>query len=360
MAAATAFVADLVHGQDSPSPEALRVLKEHLSVDVHTHGGKTGIGAPTPNGDLARNMRAGGIAAVCLAEVPDRPLLGRDAKGVLKALRAPGPDELYRFHLGTLDWIDALVAQHGVRRALTLADLRAAHAAGQPAIVQDIEGLDFLDGKLERLEECYRRGVRHVQLVHYTPNAIGDFQTGEIRHHGLTPFGADVIRLCDRLGMVVDVAHGTEELVRQAAQATRRPLLLSHTALQGSKAQGTTPLTARQISPAHAKLVADTGGAIGLWHFFPSLPRYVDGLKEMADAVGVDHVCIGTDQSANPGILPDHSTFSRLVDLMLKGGFSAAETGKIVGGNYLRLFAQATGGAAPGVAATGPAATGAA
>jgi membrane dipeptidase len=62
-----------------------------------------------------------------------------------------------------------LVTNHGLRRALTAADLEAAHAAGQPAIVVDIEGLDFLEMKLERLEEAHQRGVRHAQLVHYTP-----------------------------------------------------------------------------------------------------------------------------------------------------------------------------------------------
>ena len=52
----------------------------------------------------------------------------------------------------------------------------------------------------------------------------------------------------------------------------------------------------RQISPDHARVIAETGGAVGIWHFFPSLDKYVEGLKEMVDVVGVDHVCIGTDQ----------------------------------------------------------------
>jgi membrane dipeptidase len=345
LASSMAFMAGLVRAEESPSPEALQLLKNHLSVDTHNHGGPTGISSKgPPTNALADGMRAGGLAAVCLAEVPDGPLLGRE-KGVLRSMRAPAAGELYQFHLKRLDWIDELVAQHGMRRASTLADLREAHAAGQPALIQDSEGLDFLEGKLERLEECHRRGVRHVQLVHYTPNDIGDFQTGEIRHNGLTAFGADVIRACNRLGLVVDVAHGTEDLVRQAAKVSSHPLLLSHTALRGSKAMGTTPLAGRQVSPAHAKAVADTGGAVGVWHFFPTLQRYVDGLKELVDVVGADHVCIGTDASLNPGLMPDHSGFARLVDVLLKSGFNGAEAGKIVGGNYLRIFAAATGAA---------------
>jgi len=218
------------------------------------------------------------------------------------AVRTPEPGQLYKYHLGRLDWVDEMVAHHGLRRALSTADLEAAHAAGQPSIVGDVEGLDFLEGKLERLEEAHQRGVRHVQLVHYTPNDIGDFQTGVVTHKGLTSYGAEVIRACHRLGFVCDVAHATEDTAKQAVKVATKPLLLSHTALSGSTAMRPTPLTARQISRDHARAIAETGGAIGIWHFFPNLEKYVDGLKEMVDVVGVEHVCIGTDQQVTPGM----------------------------------------------------------
>jgi len=325
--------------------EATRLLRDTISVDVHTHAGPNGITSRTarPSDDLARQMRAGRIAVLCLADVPDGPILGRNAQNVLVALRTPEPGFLYAYHLDRLAWVDELVARHGIRRALTAADLKAAHAAGEPAIVVDIEGLDFLEKKLERLEESHRRGVRTMQLVHYTPNDIGDFQTGAVVHNGLTPFGAEVIRACHRLGIVVDVAHATGDTVKQAVGVATKPLLLSHTALRGSKAQGPTPLTERQITPDHARAVAQTGGSIGIWHFFPSLERYVDGLKEMAEIVGVDHVSIGTDTSASPGLFPQYDHFPQLVDAMLRGGFTRAEVAKIVGGNYLRIFAAAVG-----------------
>jgi hypothetical protein len=165
-----------------------------------------------------------------------------------------------------LDWVDEMVATHGLRRALSAADLEAAHNAGQPAIVGDVEGLDFLEKKLERLEEAHQRGVRHVQLVHYTPNDIGDFQTGAITHQGLTSFGAEVIQACHRLGFVCDVAHATEDTVKQAVKVATKPLLLSHTALAGSEAMGPTPLMGRQVSRDHARAIAETGGSVGIWH----------------------------------------------------------------------------------------------
>jgi membrane dipeptidase len=331
----------------APAAEATaaqRLLADNISIDVHTHGGATGVIAESaPNGDLARGMQAGRVAIVCLADVPDQPVLRLDENKVLRAVRQPAPGQLYQFHLDRLAWMDELVARHGIRRALTVADLRAAHAAGQPAIIVDIEGLDFLEGKLERLEESYRRGVRTMQLVHYTPNDIGDFQTGTVVHNGLTPFGADVIRACNRLGVVVDVAHATEATVRHAARVATTPLLLSHTALRGSKAQGPTPLSERQITPDHARVIAETGGSIGIWHFFASPEGYVDGLKEMVDVVGVDHVSIGSDHLGGVGVFKDgYDAFTQVVEAMLCGGFTATETARIVGGNYLRIFSAST------------------
>ena len=318
---------------------ALDVLRNSISVDVHTHGGTTGITSKAPpSNDLANGMRAGSLAVACLADVPDGPILGRNAAGVLTALRTPEPGMLYKHHLERLTWVDEMVANHGLRRALTAADLEAAHSAGEPAVVVDIEGLDFLEMKLERLEESHQRGVRHAQLVHYTPNDIGDFQTGAVMHNGLTEFGAEAIRACHRLGFVCDVAHATEDTVKQATKVATKPLLLSHTALFESRAMGPTPLKGRQISADHARAIAETGGSIGIWHFFPSLDMYVEGLKEMVDIVGVDHVSIGTDQQVAPGSLQDYAQWAQLVAALLRGGFTPEEAGKIAGGNYLRIF----------------------
>ena len=323
---------------------ALALLRRSISVDVHSHGGRTGITSKAPpNGDLAEAMRTGALAVTCLADVPDMPVLGRNAEGALAAVRTPARGELYRHHLDRLAWMDELVAAHGVQRALCAADLESAHRAGAPAIIADVEGLDFLDGKLERLEEAHRRGIRHVQLVHYTPNDIGDFQTGAVTHRGLTEFGAEVIGACDRLGLVCDVAHATEDMVRQAVKAASKPLLLSHTAIAGSRAMGPTPLAGRQITADHARMIAQTGGAIGIWHFFASLDKYVEGIKEMADIVGVEHVSIGTDQFDARGCVEDYGRWMHLVAAMLRGGFTAEETAKIAGGNYLRIFRAAVG-----------------
>src|ERR1700726_2078045 len=96
---------------------ALDVLRKSISVDVHTHGGTTGITSKAPpNDDLANRMRAGSLAVACLADVPDLPLLGRNAARVLVALRTPEPGQLYKHHLERLAWVDEMVARHDLRR----------------------------------------------------------------------------------------------------------------------------------------------------------------------------------------------------------------------------------------------------
>jgi hypothetical protein len=72
-------------------------------------------------------------------------------------------------------------------------------------------------------------------------------------------------------------------------------------------------------------VIAETGGSIGIWHFFPSIDRYVDGLKEMAEIVGVDHVSIGTDQFDARGCVEDYTRWVQLVAAMRRGGFSPEE-----------------------------------
>jgi membrane dipeptidase len=324
------------------SSAAKEVLQKTITVDAHSHARGMVFG-PKMDDSLATGMREGMLSAVCLAHVPDGPVIGRNAAGVLGLVRTPAPGDLYKAHLGRLDWMDSFSSGYGMRRVTTLAELKDAKAKGEPAIIQDIEGCDFLEGKLERLEEAYRRGVRVIQLVHYIPNDIGDFQTGPVTHNGMTEFGASVIRELNRLGVLVDVAHATEPLVQRAVKVATKPLLLSHTALRGSKAQGKTPLAGRQISADHARMIADTGGVVGLWHFFPSVEHYVEGIKEMVDVVGVDHVGVGTDQQMAPGAIQDYAGYGGLADQMLKSGFKPEETAKILGGNFVRIFGQATG-----------------
>jgi membrane dipeptidase len=115
----------------------------------------------------------------------------------------------------------------------------------------------------------------------------------------LTAFGAQVVKECNRLGIVVDLAHASHETVLAALKVTTQPVLVSHTSLDsrtGGNPKMAEMMKPRLISKEHAKVVADAGGVIGVWtHLADSLKDFVGSLRAMVDAVGIDHVGIGTD-----------------------------------------------------------------
>ena len=326
-------------------PETARLLDVVIGVDIHSHAaGANGRRAPTY--DLAARMREGRMTAVCLQHAGDLTVLQRDAQNRVLVTREPAPGELWRVTQARLAWIDAMVKNQGLRRALGPGDLEAAHRDRAPAIVQAIEGCQFMEGKLERLGEVHRRGVRHLQLVHFLRSDLGDNQTEPATQGGLTPLGRDVIAECNRLGVVVDVAHGTMALVEGAARASRTPLVLSHTNVA---ARILDPYT-RQISADHGKLVAGTGGVVGIWASpsFLTLSRYVDGVARAAETLGIDHVALGTDNSGfgrSEAVWVDYADFPVLVQLLRRAGFSAADVAKLAGGNYVRVFNQSVSAA---------------
>jgi membrane dipeptidase len=321
-------------------PRVPGVLAEAISVDMHTHAAGAG-GARVPRYDLADHMRRGRMSAVCLCHSADGPVIRRPPSGGrIRQYRDPAPGELYQFTRQRLAFMDSLVGPAGLTRVLTPADLEAAKAAGRPALIVTIEGCHFMDGRLERVEEVYRRGVRQLQIVHYMPSELGDQQTEDAKWDGLSPLGADTIRECNRLGIVVDVAHGTSKLVEQAAKTSTVPFILSHTSLTTAPLQ---PYT-RLISADHARLMAQAGGVIGVWpaaYQFVDARDWVSGIARLVDVAGVDHVGLGTDMEGGVNeVWDDYADLPAVVDLFLRRGFSPADTTKLIGGNYVRVFRQ--------------------
>jgi membrane dipeptidase len=283
-------------------------------------------------------MRAGGMAVVCLAIVSDSPTHRVMVDGRIHPYRNPDPGELYAFSQLAFERVHAIARDQGLEIITDAAGLAAARSTA-PAIVVAAEGGDFLEGKPDRVDEAYERWqLRHLQLTHYRVNELGDIQTEEPVHGGLTDIGAEVIRRCNRRGLVVDIAHGTLDLVRRAAAVTTKPLLLSHTSLS-TRARAFT----RTITPDHARIVAGTGGVIGIWppgSVFPDLAHMAAGFARMVEIVGVDHVALGSDMMGlvGPSTFPDYTALPALAAALLEVGFNAEEVGKLLGGNYVRLF----------------------
>ena len=305
-----------------------------LTVDFHSHAWR--------RSNFAADLRRGGLNLVAMVATSDRLLLNRDS-GRQRALGTVAPGALYANTIEQLNVIRQAIERDELVAVRTPADAERARDSGQPGVLVGCEGGDVLEGSLERLQELHAAGIRLIQLVHYRVNELGDIQTEDPVHAGLTSFGADAVRTCNRLGIVVDVAHATFEATRQAAKITTRPLLLSHTFLRSAPRRYT-----RGILPEHALAVAETGGVVGVVPFptvFVTLPDYTAGIARMVDAVGVDHVGIGGDLAGIRGAPPYRrfEQFPELVQMLQSRGFSSEEVAKIAGGNFMRLFVAIAG-----------------
>jgi membrane dipeptidase len=319
---------------------AERLAEESVSVDLHSHPGMFRSSTTSLEGHLDRMGRVK-LRASLFAAVADGPVIGRRSQGGLYATRDPNPGESYGYTYRSLDSVRARATAGTLALIQSPGDLDA-RARGRPGAILSVEGGDFLEGRIERVQEAWQRGIRSIQLTHYRINELGDIQTEPPRHGGLTPFGKDVIREMNRLGMVVDVAHLTLDGVRAAVEVSHKPLLLSHTVLRTN--------WARSASPEHARLVAAAGGVIGIFPVnsggYHGLSGYVEHIVRMVKTVGVDHVGMGTDMDGiSPpsfAALDDYSEWPSVTAALLARGYSREDVGKVAGGNFVRLYRDVT------------------
>ena len=283
-------------------------------------------------------MRAGGMVAVCFAIISDSPCHKVMPDGRIHPYREPEPGELYRYGKMNFERLHELIKRQGLALVTDAASLRSASSKTPSAIVA-AEGADFLEGDPDRVDEAYEvYKLRHLQLTHYRVNELGDIQTEYPVHNGMTDAGAEVIRRCNKLGVVVDVAHGTYDFVKRAASVTTKPLILSHTSFSEKPAP-----RSRLISADHAHAVAATGGVIGVWppaNVFHDLRGMARGIAKMAEIVGVDHVGIGTDMLGLVGgsVFDRYERLPDLARALFDTGFKSSEVAAILGGNYARVF----------------------
>jgi membrane dipeptidase len=323
-------------------------------IDVHAHPGRcflAGLDGADPlagmlgGPDIAAAISAAqdaGMAAVTLSTVADLRVLAPDPVKGLRASRSFRPGEAYADHRRQLAGITHALAGLGKRAAVTAAQVQAAWASGQTAVLLSCEGGDFLDGNLEPLAEARAFGASSLTLVHYRVNDIGDVQTESPVHDGLTAFGREVVAECNRLGMIIDCAHATFPTTADVLEVSRHPVMISHSHLD-HPGRG----HPRLVSPAHATAVADRGGLIGVWPAgvtATSLAEFADEIARLADLVGPEHVGIGTDMDANyRPVLTSYTDFAALPQLLADRGLSEPDTGKILGGNALDLLRTVAG-----------------
>jgi membrane dipeptidase len=342
---------------DLTDPRVADIVAKTIGIDTHNHIDVplTAAEMPGPDIDLAGEMKRSGLSAICMTFATDYQ---------------PG-DANDRFLKG-LTSMDRQLERNGMKRSFTPEDVRTAHKASQPTVIQGIEGGHFLQGRLDRVEEAYQRGLRHFGLLHDSDASVplGDVYTNPPRYGGLTVFGAAVIKECNRLGILIDLAHANVQTTEAALKVTTRPVIISHTGLDtqlGNNPSMAHMMRPRLISKEQAKIVASAGGLVGVWtHLADSPLDYARNVRALVDVIGVDHVCIGTDTKLTqpsplpggprPGQQPGRvgertnlawqdqtaSFYYVVVGAMLKTGFTPDEIGKIGGGNFLRVFDRVT------------------
>jgi membrane dipeptidase len=301
---------------------------------------------PASSSPLGRNMAGGKATLVAWSLVGDLPWMTVTPHG-FKQKSAPKAGETVTWFQAELARVKAHIAEQNLKIVKTPDDIDLA-LKGVPHVVLSVEGASFLDEGISQLQAAYDMGIRHIQLVHYIRNAIGDFQTERPEHSGLTELGKKVVQECNRLGILVDLAHCTADAVTQALAVSKMPMVWSHSSVTRTrKPTWTMPVTqARQLSLEGAKAITAKGGVVGLWALRSDVGQtpeaYADRLSEMADWLGDDHVAFGTDMNGLIGpVLNSFADLRRVVDHWQRRQLSESRIRKLAIENYARVLRQA-------------------
>jgi membrane dipeptidase len=243
-----------------------------------------------------------------------------------------------------LDALDVAMEKHPGELAWTRtgADVRAAKAAGRLAALGGIEGGQALEGRLDTIEAFSRRGVRYLGLLHFSANAIGRPAKGRGSDpgEGLTGFGRDVIRECERCGVIVDLAHINRRGFMEALELSTVPAMVSRTGVLGVHEHW------RNIDDEQIRAVADRGGCIGIifarkYLGSASIDAVVDHILHVIDVAGEDVPALGSDFDGfvvPPEGLEDIAAMPNLTVALSRRGVPVRTLEKILGGNVLRVL----------------------
>ncbi len=229
-----------------------------------------------------------------------------------------------------------------------------------------MEGVEPLGDELDLLRAFYELGVRAIGLTHARTNAAGHggiFAASGSSPEGLTPFGRALVRECEKLGVLIDLAHINRAGFREIVDLTTKPLIVSH-----SNSRRFYDVE-RNISDDQVKMIGQRRGVIGVNSVLVSpdqekstLDCYVDHIEHIADLIGMDCIGIGFDffefiyrqwpeskkkwmaeKLTTPHFIPDltnHSHARNLTRRLIERGFTDGDIEKILRGNWLRIFEE--------------------
>ena len=294
--------------------------------------------------------------------------------------------------LEQIDIVHRMIARYpdDFALALTADDVQRIFGEGKIASLIGMEGGHSIDSSLGALRMFARLGARYMTLTHSKNTPWADSATDTPEHGGLTAFGEEVVREMNRLGMLVDMSHVSEETMEDVLRVTRAPVIFSHSSARAlcdhprnvpdavlrqlprnggvvmvSFVPGfTTPEaaawdTAQEAESARLERLSPKDEAAvkaGLSAWMADHPRPKVTVAQVADHVdhvrklaGIDHVGYGSDFdgiTSTPSGLEDVSTFPALTAELLRRGYTELEVKKVLGLNLLRVMRAAEATAA--------------
>jgi len=377
-------------GEDSSEPvtidhatEAQRIARESIIIETHIDvpyrlaSRPADVSQATESGDFDYPRAVAGGLNVPFMSIYTPA--GHEAEGKSKATAE-----------SLIDIVEELVATTPEKFAMatSVADVRRQFEAGIMSLPMGMENGSPIDGDLDNLRYFYDRGIRYVSLCHGSNNHLSDSSYDETRRwNGISEFGAEVIAESNRLGIIVDVSHVSDEAFWQILDVTNVPVIASH-----SSARHFTPGFERNLSDEMIVALAEIGGVIHinfgsmfvsqaaleysrarmaagkeylaehpelsesyLYREFPaiyekqngpmvyaSMDDVLDHFDHVVKLVGIDHVGIGSDfdgvGDSLPDGLKDASGYPNLVEGLLRRGYSEDDIRKILGENLLRVW----------------------
>ncbi len=291
--------------------------------------------------DLPRS-RQGGLAAGCFAIFIDTPE-GQEVLGHYQAV-----DSVGRY----VDFLTDIQAfSHGqVQLCRNISEIRSAMDSDKLAVLLHFEGAEPIAEDLANLEYWYGRGLRSLGICWSRQNCFGKgvcfgFGNSSDNGPGLTAAGKELIRQCNRLGIIVDGSHLNARGLADMLNISNSPVVISHGCCWELCH------SPRNYTDDQIRAVADSGGLIGV-NFYVGFLRS-DGKKDtdtpisvilrhiehIANLVGIDHVAFGSDFDGAqvPDTLADVAGLPKIIDLLVQAGYSESEIKKIASENWLRV-----------------------